>query len=368
MAATRAVKAVCINGRFLTQAITGVQRYATEIVRALDQRLAAEPALRNRYSFSLVTPRNGARSLPLQQIPIVPAGRLRGQAWEQLELPLHARHRILLNLCNTAPVSVAGVVTIHDASVFAFPQAYSLPFRLWYRTLIPLLGRLSKLVLTVSAFSRGELNSRAGIPQEKVRVVHLGSEHVLQTPADARIFDRVPVQPGRYILAVGSRSPHKNLSGVLSAVALLGDDALPLVAAGGSNQKVFTSAARWPEGSFHPAGYVTDAELRALYENASCFVYPSLYEGFGLPPLEAMSCGCPTVVSQAASLPEVCGNAVLYCDPLNPEDIARQIRRFLREPGLRAEYRDRGIARARSFTWDRASAALLTFLEDIDRS
>ena len=368
MAAARAVKAVCINGRFLTQATTGVQRYATEMVRALDQRLAAEPALRGRYTFSLLTPRSRACSLPLQQIPIVPTGRLRGQAWEQVELPFHARQRLLLSLCNTAPLGAAGMVTIHDASVFAFPQAYSLPFGLWYRTLIPLLGRRSRLILTVSAFSRSELASRARIPQDKIRVTPLGSEHVLQTLPDGQIFDRVPVQPGRYILAVGSRSPHKNLDGVLRAVALLGEDAIPLVAAGGSNQKIFASAVGLPEASFHAAGYVTDPELRALYENAACFVYPSLYEGFGLPPLEAMICGCPAVVAHAASLPEVCGDAVLYCDPLNPEDIARQVRRFLREPGLRAEYRDRGIARARSFTWDRTASALLSFLEDIEGS
>ena len=362
------MKAVCINGRFLTQAITGVQRYAVEMVRAIDHQLAGQPALRSRYAFTLLTPRHADRTIALEHIAVVPVGRLRGQGWEQLELPLHAGRRLILNFCNTAPLAAAGLVTIHDASVFAIPGAYSLAFGLWYRTLIPLLGQRARLILTVSAFSQAELIQRAGIPANKIRVIHLGSEHVLRDPSDVGIFRRIQVQPGRYILAVGSRSPHKNLGAVVEAVSRLGLAGVPLVAAGGSNSKVFTQDRGVEGDGFHPMGYVTDPELRALYEHATCFVYPSLYEGFGLPPLEAMTCGCPVVVARAASLPEVCGDAVLYCDPRDANDIAQQIRVFLDDPARRAEFRDRGMARARAFTWERASTALLTLLEDVDPS
>lgn len=362
------MRAVCINGRFLTQATTGVQRYALEMVRAIDRQLATRPALRDRYAFTLLTPRNTSRTLSLQHIRVLSIGRLSGHAWEQLELPVLAGQRLILNLGNTAPLRAAGIVVIHDASVFAIPQAYSFAFRAWYRTLIPLLGRRARLILTVSAFSRSELITRAHIPPTKVRIVPEGSEHVLQTPADDAIFGRVAVQPGRYILAVGSYSPHKNLQGVLQAVARLGSSGLPVVAAGGVNSKIFKEAPEFNRASFHATGYVTDSELRALYENAACLVYPSLYEGFGLPPLEAMTCGCPTVVARTASLPEICGDAVLYCDPRDPEDIAKQIRLLLENPARRAQLRDRGIARARHFTWERASTALLELLEDVDQS
>jgi glycosyltransferase involved in cell wall biosynthesis len=362
------VKQVCINGRFLTQAMTGVQRYAWEMVRSLDRRLSAEPEIRGRYSFTLVTPRDCTFTASLQHIPVVPCGRLTGQAWEQWELPRHARHRLIVNLCNTAPVSAPGMVTIHDASVYAVPETYSVAFRLWYRVLLPVLGRRAQLILTVSEFSRSELVQRAGIPREKTRVVPPGADHMLRTPADCGIFARLPVEGGRYILAVGSRSPHKNLDAVVRAVSLLGSSGLPLVAAGGSNSRVFRQGPATPEHAFYSAGYVTDSELRALYEHAACFVYPSLYEGFGLPPLEAMSCGAPTVVSRAASLPEVCGDAALYCDPLDPESIAQQVRHLLDDPSQRAELRERGLARARGFTWDRSAGALLTLLEDADPS
>jgi glycosyltransferase involved in cell wall biosynthesis len=360
------MKSVDINGRFLTQATTGVQRAALELVRALDHQLAASPALRNRYSFRLVTPGHHDSRLALGHIPVVRVGHLRGHAWEQLELPIYARGRLLLNLCNTAPLAVPTLATIYDASVFAVPEAYSPAFRAWYRTLIPLLGKRALRIITVSRFSRGELSQRAGIPLSKMDLMPLGAEHILGTPADSAIFGRVPVEPGRFILAVGSRSPHKNVGAVRTAVSRLGTERLPLVVAGGSNPRVFGGEdSAHGADDFHAAGYVSDGELRALYENATCLVYPSLYEGFGFPPLEAMLCGCPAVVASAASLPEVCGNGALFCNPRDPDDIAGKIRLLIQDARKRQELRQRGMARAKGFTWDRASQALLGLIERI---
>jgi glycosyltransferase involved in cell wall biosynthesis len=104
-------------------------------------------------------------------------------------------------------------------------------------------------------------------------------------------------------------------------------------------------------------GYVSDGELRALYEHAACFVYPSLYEGFGLPPLEAMACGCPVLASDAAAIPEVCGDAALYCDARSPGDLAARLGALMREPALRRTLAERGRARAAQFSWRRAAAA-----------
>jgi glycosyltransferase involved in cell wall biosynthesis len=361
---------VDINGRFLTQSVTGVQRYATEMVRALDLRLDSETTLRARYEFRLLTPRRAVGlELQLKHIPIQSFGRLAGHAWEQLELPARVGRRVLLSLCNTAPMLLAGnVVTIHDASVFAFPAAYSRAFRLWYRTLLPVLGRTAFRVVTVSEFSRTELSHRAGIPAGKLAVVSEGSEHILRTPPDTRVFARLPVSPGRYILAVGSQAPHKNLGLLAAALDRIDGIAPPLVLAGAANLKVFGGTAIKGRAGAHSAGYVTDGELRALYENACCFVYPSLYEGFGIPPLEAMRCGCPVIVSRAASLPEVCGDAALYCDPRDADDLARTIGTLLREPERSDELRRRGLERAGGFTWDRASAGLLSLLDHIHRA
>ena len=359
------MKSIVINGRFLTQATTGVQRCALQLVSALDRRMAADQTVRARWRFRLITPSRGVRTpLALEHIPTVSAGRLTGHPWEQLELPLRAAGQVVLNLCNTGPLAGQSVVIIYDAAVYAVPQAYSAGFRLWYRTLLPRLGRRALRVVTASDFSRGELSNWAGIPASKIDVVPMGSDHMLQRSADPGVFDRLPVSPGRYLLTVGSKSPHKNVEAVARAVSQLDGAGLPLVAVGGTNPRVFNDPGNLNSNCFHSAGYVTDAELRALYQGAICLVYPSLYEGFGLPPLEAMTCGCPAVVARAASLPEVCGDAVLYCDPQDPGDIARQIG-LIQEPGLRDELRRRGLERARHFTWDRAADQLLKVLNSV---
>jgi glycosyltransferase involved in cell wall biosynthesis len=355
------MRQVDINGRFLTQATTGVQRVAEELVRALDRELATRPDLRQSYRFRLVVPSGERRPLELSHIGTESVGRLRGHQWEQLELPAYTGGRLLLNLGNTAPIGVRSVVVIHDASVFAVPAAYSPAFRSWYRLLLPLLGRRAMRVITVSRFSQDELVRRAGIPRGKLELLPLGADHVLQSPADTRVFERVPVERGRYILAVGSRGPHKNLPALTSAVEMLGASKLPLVLAGGTNARVFAASA--PGNGTHEAGYVTEGELRALYENAACFVFPSLYEGFGLPPLEAMACGCPTIVSSAASLPEVCGPGARFCDPRSPEDIARRIRELLDQPATRRQQVAAGRERAREFTWHRSADTLLSILD-----
>jgi glycosyltransferase involved in cell wall biosynthesis len=242
------------------------------------------------------------------------------------------------------------------------PEAYSPAFRTWYRTLLPLLGTRALRVVTVSKFSREELSRRAGISAEKVDVIPLGAEHILDSAADPAVLNRLPVEPGRYILAVGSQSPHKNLQAVTSAIAQLGSEGPPLVVAGAANPRIFAGST--PNGGpIHEVGYVTDGQLRALYEHALCFVFPSWYEGFGLPPLEAMACGCPTVVSDSASLPEVCGDAALYCNARRPDELAARLRVLIREPATRQELRQRGRARARMFTWERASTRFLDLLD-----
>jgi glycosyltransferase involved in cell wall biosynthesis len=279
-----------------------------------------------------------------------------------LELPRYSRDGISLNLCNTAPLMARSVVVaIHDAGVFAVPETYSRAFRTWYRLLHPQLGRHAVRIVTVSKFSQSQLVRYAGMDADRIAIIPNGGEHILSSPADPTVLERLRLRR-RYILAVSSQSPHKNLGGVLSAVEQLGGRDFDVVFAGGSNPRVFRQGVQG-SGAARLAGYVTDAELRALYENAECFVFPSLYEGFGLPPLEAMTCGCPVIVSRVASLPEVCGDAAVYCNPEDSQDIARGIATVLSDAELRANLRRRGMERAKLFTWDHAAGALLRLLE-----
>ncbi|MEO7239165.1 MAG: glycosyltransferase family 1 protein [Gemmatimonadales bacterium] len=352
---------LAINGRFLSQRTTGVQRHARELVRALDRKLEVS---NSQLEVSLLTPHDATLDLPLQRIRVRRVGSLRGALWEQLELPQHARGHLLLNLANTGPaISFRQVVTIHDASIFAVPEAYSPAFRRYYRFLLPRLTRRAELVLTDSEFSRSELVRWMQVAEDKIRVVPCGHEHILATRADPDVLERLGLGVRPYVLAVGSSARHKNLEAVSSAIRLLGPQGWDYVLAGPVNPRIFGSSGTADFAV--QAGYVTDAELRALYQGAACFVYPSRYEGFGLPPLEAMACGCPVVVSRAAALPEVCGDAALYADADDPQELATAIRRVMCEDGLSDRMRQQGLERARHWSWDTSAAKTLAALNEV---
>lgn len=343
---------VSINGRFLTRPATGVDRFAWELMRAWI------PLHGKSRGARAVIPRASQVEGASLDVPVEPVGNFQGHAWEQFDLPRRAREDVLLSLCNTGPIaSKRQLAVLHDAGVMANASSYNAAFRHWYRFLFTGLMRRSAVVATVSKFSASELIRHVGRRAAGVEVIYESGEHVLRTPGDQRILERLGLQGRRYVLAVGSRTPNKNLAGVAKAAALLGDLDIKVVAAGGSNSRVFAGVDLSGE-NLVLAGYVSDAELRSLYENAQCFVFPSFYEGFGLPPLEAMHCGCPVVASKRASMPEICGDAAAYCDPSDPYDIANSIRRVLTSNSLRNELQEAGLARVKSFTWSNAAAQL----------
>jgi glycosyltransferase involved in cell wall biosynthesis len=169
------------------------------------------------------------------------------------------------------------------------------------------------------------------------------------------------------VLAVSSQSRHKNLRLIVEAMRILGHRDWVYVLVGGSNTRVFGQQSDGCTLGVRSLGYVTDGQLRALYEHAACFVFPSLYEGFGHPPLEAMACGCPVVVSRAASLPEVCGDAAEYIDPADPKDLAMTLERVLGDEDLRRDLSRRGEAQARRFSWGRTARQVLEILHEESR-
>lgn len=353
---------VYINGRFLTQSVTGVQRFAIELVKRWDALLEAESneGHASTLSYILLVPPGAIRELPLKNIEIRHVGGpLRGHRWEQLALPWHARDGWLINLCNTGPLlKRRQIATIHDAAVFAAPSSFSAPFRLAYRTIQLGLGAMAQTVLTGSSFSKAQLMQHCRIPARKIKLAPPGCEHIRATRPDASIYRKLGVAPGRYLLAVSSRQPSKNFANLVKAIELLHAADYEIVIAGGTNARVFGLTTLPHSDKVKLAGYVTDAELKALYEGAACFVYPSFYEGFGFPPLEAMACGTPVIVADAASLPEVCEDAALYCDPHRPEDIARQIGKVMSDSRMRDRLSSRGRSQADRFRW--ASCARLT--------
>lgn len=355
-----------INARFLTQPITGVQRYAIELVKALDAMLESGELDKKHVSFVLLAPKRTCHELNLRHITLKQIGILKGHLWEQIELPLYSCGHLLLNFCNTGPILKSKqIVTICDASVFACPSGYSKAFRLWYQFLLPILGRNSKEIITISEFSKSELIKYCGIIPDKISPTLLGVESFSGLEMDEAILDKHGLNATPYVLAVSSMNPNKNFTALVQAIEMLGDVNFKVVIAGGTNSRVFGGDAAQLPGFVTRVGYVSDAELQALYKHAACFVFPSLYEGFGLPPLEAMACGCPVIVSKAASLPEVCGEAALYCDPYSPADIAEKIKRLMGDAALRNDLREKGLARARQFTWEKCARETCAVIEEV---
>jgi len=357
---------LAINGKFTSQRLTGVQRVARELTTALVRLLPTQamPLLLvpRDHRAAEMPPAAGRREV----------SRRRGLTWEQLALPFAARRHLLLSLCNLGPLfKRRQVLMIHDAAVFDLPQGYSLKFRLWYRFAFYLLKYNVRHILTVSAFSRARIAERLDISPERISVIRPGADHLDQIDSDTSILPRLGLAHDGFILIVGSLAPGKNLAGVLEALALLertrGD--LRFVIAGGQNVSVFGAnlrAEQTPAKNIIWAGYVSDNELKALYEHAACFVFPSLYEGFGLPPLEAMYCGCPVIVSDEASLPEICGEAAVYCNAHSAGDIAAKISHLMNDMALRERMRIKGRAHAQQFRWSRAAAELLRVLRGIE--
>ena len=360
---------VFINGRFLTQPVTGVQRFAFEILDSLDNYLSEQPGLSQQYKFTCFVPaRNGKDTLPdWKNILIKQSGISHGNIWEQIELPYSARKGLLLSLCNIGPLlHFHQIVIFHDASVFAVPDVYTLAFKIKYRIIMWILARTARKVITVSQFSRKELAKYLKIGIDDISLISEGCEHILKSIPDYSTIGKNNLGKKPFILTIGSSSPHKNVKRVIQAIAQFHGDEINLVIAGGKYSKVFKQVEGPENEHVVRLGYVTDSELRALYEKAFCFIFPSLYEGFGLPPLEAMACGCPVLSSDKASSPEIYRDAVLYFDPTSEEGIFRTIKEFMEQTALHDDYQKRGLLLAESYTWKSAAESLFEIIRADD--
>jgi glycosyltransferase involved in cell wall biosynthesis len=344
---------IAINGRFLTQLATGVQRYAYEIVRAWDVMLERGGIDSARYQIDIVAPRLNKPVSVFRCIPIHQVGFMSGNLWEQLELPWYTRRKLLLNLCNIGPIlKLNQAVTIHDASVFAVSNSYTFLFRMKYQLVYLILSKTAKVVFTVSEFSKQELHKYCHIPGTRLYVIYEGCDHFERIIPDTSIFERKQIGDKPYIIAVGSNAIHKNLS-ILGEVSKLLDVDIDIIIAGEESLPWFTaSPTDLAIGKIIQLGYVTDEELKALFQKAEVFVFPSLYEGFGLPPLEAMVCGCPVVCAKIPVLEEVCGFAAMYYENGDARELAGLISKLLRNEALKEEFRAKGKKQASKYSWE----------------
>lgn len=258
------------------------------------------------------------------------------------------------------------VVTLHDVQHHELRHYFSLPQRAWRHRFHDGAARRATVVITDSEHARERIIDILGVPSERVVAIHLAVDHQRFRPlrgGDDEQLLRELALPSRFLLYPASLWPHKNHRALLDALARIEDNELELILTGltfGRLDEIMTHAAkRGLDGRVRHLGLVSDAALPALYRAATMLVFPSLYEGFGVPPLEAMACGCPVASSLVASLAEVCGDAAAALDPADSEQMAATIQRVLEDSGLRARMRDAGLAQASRFSWAAASEAHL---------
>ena len=348
-----------VNGRFLTQPVSGVQRYARELLGAFDALLAA----RGEIAEVLVPHAVAVPAWRALRVRVVRGGH--GHAWEQTSLAHAARHGQLVSLGNSGPLAHRDhVLCLHDANLFEIPAAFSPAYRAWHGFLRPRLARRAAHLLTVSRHSAQALGRHLRVDPARFTIVPNSAEHVLNWPVDAGAPARHGLEAGRYILSVGNQSPNKNLAALVQAHALAGSEVPPLVLVGGAVPGV-TDARTAQDGRVRALGRVPDSDLRGLYEGAAGFVFPSLHEGFGIPPLEAMQLGVPVLCARAGAMPEVLGQAPMWFDPLDVRDMAQALNEFarLRPDQLRA-LQVMGRAIASQYRWRDSATKLCDVLEN----
>jgi glycosyltransferase involved in cell wall biosynthesis len=268
-----------------------------------------------------------------------------GHAWEQAVLPARARRaELLLNPANLAPIAFPrNVVVIHDAAALRDPTWYSPAYAALQRRLLPLVAKRARLVITVSEFSRRELQALLGVD---AKVVPGGVDERFRPDADPEPARVALNLNGPYVLTVASQTARKNLASLTATASRLETQGIELVAAGAGRPQFRTDSG---PTALRALGHVPDDHLPGLYAGAAAFVLPSLHEGFGLTCLEAMACGVPVVAANAGALPEICADAARYADPGDETGLADAVEAALGDDSARAA----GPAHAKQFTWDR---------------
>lgn len=317
---------IYINGRFLTQKITGVQRYAIEVIKKLDK-------IMTNCNFIILTPKNRIiQNLELENIEIRNIGKFSGHLWEQISLPfymlIHDRKAKLLNMCNLAPILYPGYVVLHDIAFKTHPEHLDKKFSLWYKFVTRVNIKRYRHIFTVSNFSKNEIIKNYNIEPKKITVTYNSAEHLKQIKPDESILERLMLYNKNFCFSLGSKSPHKNHKFIIECAKL--NPNIIFVVSGNSNSKIFKNENENEHiDNLIYTGYISDNELVALYKNCMAFIFPSLYEGFGIPPLEAMEAGCKCVIlSDIPVLKEIYNENAIYVDlnenGINLEKVLKQ--------------------------------------------
>jgi glycosyltransferase involved in cell wall biosynthesis len=343
---------IVVDARFLNQPLTGVQRYAIELSLRLKQ---INP------SICFVCSKDVVQREVFESLDAKVIGRYTRFLWSQIDLPIYLKKHnnpLLVNFDSVcAPVCYRNkIVTLHDITWVRYSQSFSRRLRILHHLLDFIVLKNSLEIITVSSFSKKEIVSYFKNLRKVPHVVYNAVDEKFQTGNERGNISKP------YILAVSSQAYHKNIIGLITAFDNLCKSKktdLSLIIVGGSyNSLQKQSYNTFSNTSIHFTGKVTDEELIKLYQGAMLFIFPSLYEGFGIPPLEAQACGCPVVASNAASMPEVLGDSAVFFDPANTSQMQDTIYGVIEDMSLRNALVERGLSNVNRFSWEDSAQKL----------
>lgn len=350
---------VYVNGRFVTQSVTGVQRVAWETVARL-AKICNVVLLIPKNTDNLV-----CKELSERRIEFKKVGRLSGILWEQVSLPFYVGNNLLVNFGNLAPFFKRNqIVYIHDLAVRDAPAGFTGGFRLFYRIAYRLETIFSKQIVTVSRFSRSRILNYYPVSKMKTSIIYPGVTHIESSEnLKSDMLKKWGIEPYNYSLVVGSNNPNKNISHVIST--FMNNQDLTLAVAGGNFGKVFGNDEQDISVSSNilRLGYVSDLELRTLYRYAACFIFASKYEGFGIPPAEALLSGTPVIAFDILVLREIYTNKVHYFS--NPEALISMTRAILKSKE-RVE-KETIESLTENYSWDTAAEKLHQIIMTIQK-
>jgi len=342
---------IYINARFLTQKITGVQRYAIEACNRLPKTIRGEKII-------LIAPKSDLLEVEgIDNNQIIQFGNFKGHLWEQIDLVYFLKKQnnpILINFGGIGPIYYKNKITyLHDLAFKYYPETFSYLFQKAYNTLVPISVKHSLKTITVSNYVKEDIKKNIDI--NNIEVVYA---------AHSNHFKNLNLKREKYILAVSSLDPRKNYNRILEACHNLNDEYKLIFV--GAKSKAFSNINvndNFINDNVTFTGYLQDSELVELYNKASIFIYASLFEGFGIPPLEAQACGCPCLVSNVTSLPEVYGDSVEYCDPFSVEDIRKKLNYLINDKDRRDVLIKKGFENVKNYSWDNSVKKLTKITE-----
>ena len=370
---------IAMNGSMLDDHPTGVGIYSINVINNLSQ-LYCNDKVKKLTVFTPVTSylNNTVRTI---KIPgLVKSSRYGKLAafsrfmWNTFYYPYQVRDFDLLISPTThgSFISSNQVITIHDLISLRYKNI-SVHQRFYFKYFLPFLISKAKLIIAVSGTTKKDIVSYLKCPEEKVRVVYNGYDHTnyFAIGGNQHLIERA-YGVKKYLLAIGPTYPHKNFETLIQAYKELDDSVriqYPLIIAGGKKKYVNTLKDLVKkldlEINIRFIGYVPIELMPSLYREAHVFIFPSLYEGFGIPLLEAMACGCPVITSNTSSMPEVCGDAAIYFDPLDKNALKNAVMNLTRDKKLWNEMRERGIEQSKKFSWEQTAQNLKSVIENI---